>query len=169
MRIVLLALALLAGSPALAAQAAPAPLSPADATLAHGAISVGADPELRIPLMIAASSAGTVVGVVAGTLVGAALYRLDRKTGDDFLAGIAMAATGAMLGGAAGSWAGTRIASRGAGNPVLTGLGSLGGVALGAVAGSLVADSTGSALIGFGTAIAIASVLPVVVETATAH
>jgi hypothetical protein len=114
---------------------------------------------------------GSALGAIAGAAVGAGIALLVYSATEQ--------PDGAMFGPlgqmvliglpvtALGAWTGTRIASGGAGNPWLTGLGAVAGVGLGVGLGLMLGDATGSEAVGVAVAVPIAIALPALAEWAT--
>jgi hypothetical protein len=132
--------------------------------LSPAAMQAGAAEPASFPRVLLGSTVGLVAGAAVGAGVGYLLYQISGPPDADMFGGLFSVAGGAALGGAVGTWAGSRWANDYRGNPWMTAAGSLIGMAGGIGLGVLAGDATESTELGFLIAIPIAITLPALAE-----
>jgi len=137
---------------------------------AHGAISQEtAMVSASFERVVVGSTLGTIAGAAAGLGIAALVYSVGDRPDADMFPMLGEAVLIGLPVTALGAWAGTRIASGGAGNPWITGVAAVAGLGIGVGLGVLAGDASGSEAIGIGVALPIAIILPVVAEVLAAR
>jgi hypothetical protein len=152
--------------PAEAQHRTPSALAAAEWSAPAVAMSTSGVVTAPVPLerILVGSALGTIAGAAVGAGIALLVYSATEQPdgamfgplGELVLIGLPVTALGA--------WTGTRIASGGAGNPWLTGLGAVAGVGLGVGFGVMLGDATGSEAVGVAVAVPIAIALPALAE-----
>jgi hypothetical protein len=114
--------------------------------------------------VVAGSALGTVSGAAVGAGLGLLVYLVTEQPDGNMFGPLGEVVILGGAGAVVGSWVGSRRANRGAGDPWVTALGSLGGAAAGIGLGYVVGETTGSLPLGIAVGVPVAIVVPAVAE-----